>query len=652
MRPSIGQMTENLRQLPLRRRSLCLPLALFGLLASGGRLHAGGGPENVLLVVNSASAESQTIANNYVQLRNIPPKNVVYFDWRGSDAHIDVNTLREKILQPIIKEIDARGLTSQIDYIVYSSSFPWSVDFNSDLPEDARKDQAYQFPVGSLTGLTYLLRPVMSKDALLYARLTANHYMRLRESIDDATYQIPTANPADKLQAGAIPAEPPQRLQEPVGKDFSVGSHGFRSWYGWGPDGELMETGGARYVLSTMLGVTYGRGNSLKEILNYLRQSASADGIHPQGTIYYMDTGDVHRSGPRRPGFDMAVALLKQLGITAQIVQGDVPHDRSDVQGLLTGVADFNWATSGSVIRPGAICESLTSFGGDLEASQIQTPLSVFLRFGAAGASGTVAEPFAIQNKFPYAMIQVHYARGCTLAEAFYQSVYSPYQLLIVGDPLCRPWANIPEVAVKGVTAGATLKGKATLYPSAALHTQGAVDRFYLFVDGVAVSACAAGDSLEFETAHYSDGYHELRVVGVENSSIESQGRQIIPVHFDNYNKKMRFDATPRTVPPDRALKLKADAPGAIGVAFYLNERMIAKFSGASGEKTIDPSQLGAGPVTLRAIGWGKGTSVANQVIADPVQLVIENAIPPKAENPAAAARREPAPANNQRRTP
>ena len=79
-----------------------------------------------------------------------------------------------------------------------------------------------------------------------------------------------------------------------------------------------------------------------------------------------------------------------------------------------------------------------------------QTPLSEFLRYGAAGSSGTVTEPFAIAEKFPSPMIQVHYARGCTLAEAFYQSVHGPYQLLIVGDPLCRPWADIPQVSVAG----------------------------------------------------------------------------------------------------------------------------------------------------------------------------------------------------------
>ena len=44
---------------------------------------AGGGPENVLLLVNSNSLNSKTIANHYIALRNIPPSNVVYIDWRG-----------------------------------------------------------------------------------------------------------------------------------------------------------------------------------------------------------------------------------------------------------------------------------------------------------------------------------------------------------------------------------------------------------------------------------------------------------------------------------------------------------------------------------------------------------------------------------------
>ncbi len=71
-------------------------------------------------------------------------------------------------------------------------------------------------------------------------------------------------------------------------------------------------------------------------------------------------------------------------------------------------------------------------------------------------------------------------------------------------------------------------------------------------------------------------------------------------------------------------------------MAFYQGNRVVAKFNGPSGEKTIDPTMLGNGPVTLRAVGWGKGTSVANQVVADPVQLNIESTVLTRAaERPA-----------------
>ena len=42
---------------------------------------AGGGPENVLLVVNRSSPASLTIANHYVRLRQIPAGNVLTLPW-------------------------------------------------------------------------------------------------------------------------------------------------------------------------------------------------------------------------------------------------------------------------------------------------------------------------------------------------------------------------------------------------------------------------------------------------------------------------------------------------------------------------------------------------------------------------------------------
>ena len=40
--------------------------------------HAGGGPENVLVVVNGDSPVSLTVANTYIELRNIPPEHVLW----------------------------------------------------------------------------------------------------------------------------------------------------------------------------------------------------------------------------------------------------------------------------------------------------------------------------------------------------------------------------------------------------------------------------------------------------------------------------------------------------------------------------------------------------------------------------------------------
>ena len=614
---------------------LWLIFAACGTLLVVRPVWAGGGPENVLLVVNSADADSLTIANHFVQLRQIPTSNVMYLDWRGSDAKTDINTFRDKILVPVLNELDTRKLAPQIDYVVYSSSFPWAIDFLSDVPPPMRSDQQLQNNhEASITGLTYMMVSVVAKDMSAYVGVSApgfnqfmtNRYMRLRENLGGQTWELSVAkNGIVMPRTGS--SDGYEALSEPV-SDSSVGSHGFRSWYGWGSKGELMEAGGSRYMLSTVLGVTYGRGNTLGEILRYLEASPKADGTAPTGTIYFMENSDI-RSGTREPGFHMAVEQLKQLKVAAQIEKGDIPKNKTDVQGLLCGVAEFDWNSSRSTIKPGALCENLTSFSGIFTTNFPQTPLSVFLRNGATGSSGTVTEPFAIQNKFPHAMVQVHYARGCTLAEAFYQAVYAPYQLIVVGDPLCRPWANIPQIAVDGVKAGGTLKDKVSLHATATLPRGGSVDRFELFVDGERVASESAGEPLELDTRLYPDGNHELRVVGIENSAIESQGRAIIPVRFDNFGKTIRFEVSTDSDRPVRLgqkVQVVAEAPGARGVAVYHNKQMVAKFAGEKGEATFDSAVLGAGPVTLQAIGWGTaGGGVDSVVVSAPVSFKIES---------------------------
>ncbi len=569
-------------------------LAALLLLCLGIRpVQAGGGPENLFLVVNSRSYASVTVANYYIHLRKIPPINVYYLDWEGGLEFTDVDTFRNKILGPVFSAMENRGLSDQIDYIIYSADVPYRIDFVNDIPPDRRdkKDPLIGNPAGSITGLTYLSEYVFAKNPQ-YAGFLSNFYVR---------------GP----------------------------SLGFRGWYGFGlqsksiangelelPKAYMQESGGARYHLSMMLGVTYGRGNTLPEVIDCLRRSARADGTHPQGTVYFMKNSDV-RSTTREKQFEPGVKNLKSAGSHGEIVAGTLPEKKSDVIGLMAGSAKLDWGRSGSKLLPGAICEHLTSFGGVFAKNVDQTPLSEFIRYGAAGASGTVTEPFAIFNKFPMYNMHVHYARGCSLAESFYQGVLSPYQLLIVGDPLCAPYATPPVVDAVDIKAGEVIKGKRTIKPVAEAKSDAAVRHFELFVNGVRHSACHDGESLTFDSTAYPDGYAELRIVGLEESLIETQGRAIIPVMVNNRERKIEFIAKlPEEVKPDKKIKLAAKAPGSIGVAFYHNGQLLDKFSGESGEVEIDTNRLGYGPVTLSAIGWGRG-GVENNVVATPVSFGI-----------------------------
>jgi uncharacterized protein (TIGR03790 family) len=593
-----------------RPTPLVLGLLLLGELFFGATaVRAGGGPENVLLVVNPKSAASLTIANHFAHLRRIPPDNWFMLPFNPNAERIDIETFRAKILIPILQAIDKRRLSDQIDYIVYSADFPWGVNLESDVRLFAEQMQKsgqsqaaktagmpvdpktgwlqYLTPVGSLNGLTYLWQAAAFGHPA-YFLMDSNSYMRL-----------------------------------PIPEQRNAGSAGFRGNRMYNRRGEVVASDGGRYFLSMMLGVTAGRGNSVAEVISYLKRSASADGTHPKGTIYFVRNGDDPRSAVRHKDFPEAARQLKELGVAAEILDGGVPHGKSDIQGLMMGIADFHWGGAECTILPGAICEHFTSFGGIMSYGAGQTPLSVFLRAGAAGSSGTVVEPYAVHQKFPSPMMQVHYARGCSLAEAFYQSVYGPYQLLIVGDPLCRPWAEIPRVFVAGIQPGATVKGSLHLQPSASLD-RGAVDHFEVFWDGRRVGWCQPGETFDWNTAGQADGHHDLRFVAVGPRPIETQGRRMFSVWLDNYGRKIAL--TLKTPPPfrtDAALRIAVNSPGSRGAVALHGDRVVAQIGGEKGDLVIPANTLGAGPVHLEVLALGKGKASTN-VIAEPFDLTLQ----------------------------
>jgi len=561
------------------------------LLASGLAVEparGGGGPENLFLVVNPTSSDSIAVANAFIASRGLPPINVFMLPWAGDKEATTIGRFRDEIITPILRGIDARRLSTQIDMIVYSSDFPWRIDYREALsPELAQKDT---FPSGSLTGMTMLFAAVQS-GVPAWLDPESNRYYR------------------------------------PLGGDgMPVSTEGFRGWYGWGNDGRMLEAGGNRYLLSAMLGVTAGRGNTVREVAAGLERAAAADGTRPAGTIYLMTNQDI-RTTTRSAAFPATVKALEKLGVKAEIASGTLPKGRHDVAGLMTGTPSFDWAASGSTILPGAICENLTSFGAIFTPSAGQTPLSEFLRAGAAGSSGTVIEPYSIQAKFPHPGIQVHYCRGASLIEAFYQSVNSPYQLLVVGDPLCQPWALIPRVTATladggPLESGAELAGTVEIVPAAVVPDGGSADRFELFLDGVRVDSCGSGGRLSLDTTSLADGYHELRVVAIAATAVETQGRLVVPVSFANHGRTLTLAVAPQQMSLAGNVTISLEGEVIDGALVFSTGRVLGRITGSSGTLEVPAVMLGRGRVTIHATGRG-GRSAAESVNAVPVTVEV-----------------------------
>ena len=656
-------------------RDAKIPCWIFAALVltfgQASRLLAGGGPENVAVVVNADSFASQAVANAFVALRQVPAGNLIYLSLGDLPSFeiVDVPTFRERILRPAFETLESRGLAGQIDYLVYSSDIPYAIRVGADVGD--RELPKILTETASINGLTYLF-PLVLAERPEYLGLGVNFYARLpiqvisfdqqqwtddqRELYQQAIQQMreqqheqalaafnrlveshPRAAPVWYNRACALARldrmdQAIEALKRAVEHGWLDARHtqadedlaplrerddfqaivrrleerspvlrptiGFRSAMGWKPDGQPgPPDAGMRYLLSTMLSVTSGRGLSVREAIDHLERSAAADSTFPDGTIYLMENSDV-RSRSRQPMFADTVTLLDRLGVRAEIVSGTLPKKRDDVMGLVAGSANFDWAASGSSILPGAICEHLTSTGGVMVEQGGQTPLSEFLRHGAAGTSGTVTEPYAIPAKFPLPFLHFHYAQGCSLAEAFYQSVAGPYQLLIVGDPLCAPWARRPTVQVPEMAE--TVRGELRIRPIAVSPPGRVIGRFELFVDGVRRALCAPGETLTLDTSLLPDGWHEFRLVAVVADPIQTQGRAIWSVEVDNHGRRVRVEALdPTELPLGKSIRLRAAMDGAASLELQAQGRVLGHVEGSEGEFTIDSMQLGLGEIPL-----------------------------------------------------
>jgi hypothetical protein len=333
----------------------------------------------------------------------------------------------------------------------------------------------------------------------------------------------------------------------------------------------------------------------------------------------------------RQPLFTATIEELAKRGRKAKILSkskgrdkdkqnGIIPLGKSDVIGAVVGYTDYKWSKSGSRLLPGAIAETLTSYGGDFHNHK-QTKLTEFLRHGAAGSSGAVMEPLSFQEKFPVPLLHAYYADGCSLAESFYQSIFVPYQLVIVGDPLARPFAQFAEVKLQSPDTVGVWSGSVTLVPDVQAAATKGIAKVELWVDGQLVAEAPMGEPISWDTRGVEDGYHDLRLVAIEDSLVETRSSGRFSISVDNGGRHVQIGNISRAAFYGDDVVISGTAVGVERVGIYQGYRQLAaaEVRGGRWRSVINSVELGSGPVFLQA----RAASDAGAVQSAPVKTVV-----------------------------
>ena len=509
------------------------------------------GPHEVLLLVNRQSETSLEVANHYARLRRIPAQNIIHLDVPegalAERAEISWADFQRTIREPVAAEVKRRGLADHALGWAYAPDFPVRITGDG--------------PALSLQGATYVgaQRPAPA-------------------SVQTGQYHAPT-------YAG------PDRPQGPFAESHSLEFFAASLQ-------DRMPTP------SMLLGYAGARGMTAAQIIDHLKAARSADGTQPTAPIWFVTNGDV-RVQARAWQFADAAHELQQLGVAVQRTD-EPPRQAGDLGGLMLGQRLIEPERYGRLV-PGAAADHLTSFAAHFHVAD-QSKLTAWLTHGAAVASGTVVEPTAAWSKFPQARLFAHAARGCTWLEAYAQAVRCPLELLVVGDPLCAPFAPPRPVslALLSESPDAAVSNQIEFSAAPLRAEAGRTFDFLYLLDGRTLPK-AQGGRISLDTRSLSDGWHELRVVTYEAGGVRHQAFATRGFRVCNHGRAVeaRLSGNPQAVDLDHPLRVDVQARGGtpIELALVAQERVVARTTNAAdGGLLLNPRLLGAGPHHLQAI--------------------------------------------------
>lgn len=520
--------------------------ALALLLAASPDLAQALGPHELLVLVNRQSPASIEIAHEYLRLRQVPVQNIVYLDLpaqvRMPGAAISLADFTRLVWEPARQEMRTRRIEDHILAWAYSADFPVRIATD---------------PPMSLHGITFTRNEPVTGDAIKAGQFRSLLYCG-----------------PDKEDGPYVPSRSLDQYAALLRQNMPLPS--------------------------MMLGYTGAHGLSTVRSITALKYGAISDGSAPEGNIYLVKGTDV-RATTRAWQFEAARAEIASNRVKCLIVDAP-PAGEKQLMGLLMGQATAQPRNYGAYL-PGAVADNLTSFGAAFEHAD-QTKLGSWLEAGATAAGGTVTEPFAIWTKFPGARLFSHYTAGNTILESYYQSIRCPLQILLVGDPLARPWGKAPPITLINLSEDREVKGLAEFFVTGFGFPPGEPPDFLFLMDGRSLQAPARLNRIRFDSSKIPDGFHELRCIAYLPGMIRHQSFSTASFVVNNRGRVVHVDglAPNHHMTLGEAATLAAHgAEGVTNLALMANGRTIqAAATGPEASFTFTGADCGPGPVALQ----------------------------------------------------
>jgi hypothetical protein len=544
---------------------------------------AGGGGQNMLLVVNPNDENSLRMANAYAAARAIPENNILFIaNPTAATSGYNLNTISYTAYNNTYKNtipnaITARGLDGQIDYIgtigtphVVNGSAPNSsggntsikMSFNYFLSLNTQFHRGMTYPDADYRP-SELFKVAPSYTPAGGTPATLNYTKNTNNAIHWSTQYTTSAT------------KPP--------------GYNYVQWY-----------------MSGSIGYTGTFAITPEQYIAAYQRSVAADGTKPAGKVYFMENDDV-RSETREYYWATVQKYMTENGIPWEQIRQQFdgsPRNKPDVTGAVIGAAGYN-VPNGSTYLPGSYLDSLTSSGASYGSSG-QTKADKVIRAGAAGTAGAVTEPFAIADRFTQSTFFIFNREGSTLGESYAMSVRRPDLLMFQGDLLSQAYADMPDVTMSGVS-GSPVTGSLSISATATLNSPviaTGISKMELFVDGKSMGLLSNGQ-ITLDTTTLTDGRHEVRVVAYNNAAAESQGYSLDYITVNNKGQSVAstggsdFDVTWNQVLNVPVAAIQGNGSAVSRIELRSLGRVVGTLNAAGGNVAVDATKLAFGDNTL-----------------------------------------------------